>query len=40
MLNFVVSDNVCIESMSVRINKRTIDGSSENIDTLEQTIKE
>ncbi|CAN8032100.1 unnamed protein product [Ixodes persulcatus] len=33
-------DNVCIESMSVRINKRTIDGSSENIDTLEQTIKE
>lgn len=33
-------DNVCIESMSVRLTKRTIEGSAENIDSLDQTIKE
>ncbi|KAH6925385.1 hypothetical protein HPB50_004512 [Hyalomma asiaticum] len=33
-------DNVCIESMSVRLTKRTIEGSMENIDSLDQTIKE
>lgn len=33
-------DNVCIDSMSVKINKRIIEKSSSNISLLERTVAE
>lgn len=33
-------DNVCIDSMSVKINKRIIEKSTANIQVLEKTIAE
>jgi len=33
-------DNVCIDSMSVKINKRIIERSSNAVTTLEKTIAE
>jgi DNA excision repair protein ERCC-2 len=37
---FFVADNVCIDSMSVKINRRIIDRSTANIQLLEQTVNE
>ena len=34
-----LTDNVCIESMSVNINRRTLDRCHSNIESLSQTIQ-
>ena len=38
--NHVLSDNVCIEAMSVNISRRTLERSEGNLDTLERKIRE
>lgn len=35
-----ILDNVCIDSMSVKINRRTLEKSSANIQLLEKTVAE
>ena len=39
LLLFPFTDNVCIESMSVKITRRTIDKCNQNIDDLSKQIK-
>lgn len=36
--NLSSSDNVCIDSMSVNITRRTLDRCQNNVDTLQNTI--
>ena len=38
-MNIALTDNVCIESMSVNINRRTLDRCHTNIESLSQTIQ-
>ena len=35
-----VADNVCIESMSVNITRRTLERAHSNVESLSQTINE
>lgn len=35
---FLFSDNVCIDSMSVKINKRTVEKAITNVNSLEKAI--
>lgn len=39
-INQFISDNVCIDAMSVKINRRMMENSSTNIQLLEKTVQE